>query len=510
MNMEIQDKMNNIKPVMTPENVNDIKQAMAQETIENTKTVSELKQIYAEKLIADGDLLRGEIVDINNNTMKIITKDGITINGKLPNNSQLNIGENRDFVVSIKNGKLAIVLVDKPIEEKESEFLKKELKDLGLSANDNQIKVAKSLIDNNQPINKQTMAVVQRVMSMLDGDSKAIDKAMFVLKNDMQPTTKNIQILNNILNGDDITKQLQNVQGKIQQLPIELKQMVENIMQNETVVKEQQTQPTQNAEVNPNVVVPEKNNTAVIENIVKPNVEILDTSVNGKLLEEVVVEKLANGIIDNVVDDEAFVKKDFLDDIIKNGFKFNDKNNNELDKFIEETIEKINKTVEVLKSSDNPVSVEVKDSLVNVKEKLEFFQNMKENVFVQLPISLNEKSKNGEIIVFKDKRKKSSKNGSASALISIDTVNMGKFETYIQKNSNNVNMQFRINSKEIEILIKQNINRLNDLLQSSGYSLAGYSFKDIEESFSILDNEPSVVNEELERSANRITFDIRG
>ncbi len=176
---------------------------------------------------------------------------------------------------------------------------------------------------------------------------------------------------------------------------------------------------------------------------------------------------------------------------LKEKLAFNPKGttNKELDNFYKELVKTIdeikNKAAEKL---DMPEAAKILKEATAVNQTVDFFTHVKNNLFMQIPLSLNDGTTNAELYVFKDKKKKSEASGeSLSALIALDTASMGHFEAYVQKNRKSINVQFRIEGERIEKLVRENVHLLNTALLEHGYSLDGFGFKKEEEAFTLLD-----------------------
>ena len=148
---------------------------------------------------------------------------------------------------------------------------------------------------------------------------------------------------------------------------------------------------------------------------------------------------------------------------------------------------------------------------VTLHENLNFFTHMKNNMYLQLPLHINGHFTNAELYIMKDRRARKQKDGSShSALIAIDTGSLGRFEAYVQKDTRTVNIQFRIETEFVEILVKENIHKLIAALEQHGYHLDGCLYKRLTEAFTL---EDAVKNSEIFVPIdfdNAVSFDIRG
>ncbi len=113
---------------------------------------------------------------------------------------------------------------------------------------------------------------------------------------------------------------------------------------------------------------------------------------------------------------------------------------------------------------------------------------LKNNMFLQIPININNFSTTAELIIFSNKKNKNnnSKNNSGSALISLNLLYLGKLEVFINKINNDISCQFRLEKDVTKNLVKENIDLLNDYLKDKNFNLKDVTFKDLDESFSLI------------------------
>ncbi len=142
-----------------------------------------------------------------------------------------------------------------------------------------------------------------------------------------------------------------------------------------------------------------------------------------------------------------------------------------------------------------------------VENTLNFLDQVKTATLFHIPLLIEQKPVHAELYVFKDKRKKTKKNAS-SALIALDTLNMGRFEAYVQKNERDVSIQFRLENDRIEKLVRSNAKKLKDLLADYNYKLSDYTFKSLTEAYSLLNQEKEL--KELDRTLDvQVNFDFK-
>ncbi len=459
----------------------------------------------------DGEVLKGEVVDINGLVAKILTPKG-EINGHLQNIGQLNIGDEREFLIKNENGliKFGIVKGDESLVQDNN--LKKQLSAQGLKTTPQDIEIAKNLMKNELPVNKETLNILSRAMSMLSKDEKSLEKALFLLKNEIPVNKENAKILDNLVNktintlenSNQIEQNINNIKDTA--VKEQLLNILKDVVPKNPMADNNNTQNTQNTQN------PEKNIQNQPNQNVVANDEVLENATKDipkEVTKEATLEQQKN-IFDNIKkedlssilrEQEGNIK--MSKDEVKDIFKFTPKNMDikELDEFLSKSHDKLEKAIEILKNADpknaDPATQKLLEQLNNQKEGMDFMKFMKNNVYMQIPININNNKTNGELLVFKDKNKKNKGKNGVSAIIGLDTVNLGRFETYVQKLDNKVNLQFRLENDDVIELTKKHLGKLQTLLQNHNLQIDSVTYKTINKSFTVLSTE-NEINEEIQ------------
>ncbi len=143
---------------------------------------------------------------------------------------------------------------------------------------------------------------------------------------------------------------------------------------------------------------------------------------------------------------------------------------------------------EIILKANLPETTKLGAQLTEITSRLDFLSQMKTNFVMELPLITNGgKEQNAEIFVFKDKRTKKDKDGKSTALVALDTLNLGRYEVFVQKLDKKIVCQFRVADEDIEALTKEHIFKLNEALSALGYNLSNYSLKTLEAPFTLLD-----------------------
>ncbi len=534
--------------------------------------------------------VKGEIVNVTSKQVSIKVGDQI-IQGNMNVEGKLNIGDLRNFLLEVENGKIKLMLVPESAETLKDQHLENVLKELGELSKEN-LKFAKALLDSNLPVNKDTLTALKRSMALFGkADESALDKSMLMLKNDLPVNLKNTENVNNILDRQqNVTKNLENIDSLVSQLgddPIaqELKQILSDIdttVENPDKLLKGETKNLDNLNdvaklVAENVLddeaqtLTQNKEVAIKDDTVKALKDLLksvssqdgqDNVSNSKALQNPNVDmendeaQTIKNLLDKLQNKEASsnqntaetpessdnVKqqnslpdsdKDVTNTLLKHlnkqegeenlekalsknfGVDENISTPKELEKHINDKLDKLDRALELLKNTPNSeknaeVLKHIEKEITTIKDKLTFASEIKDNVFIQIPFTLNNKSTNGELVVFKDKRSKRQNKNYTSALVSLDTANLGLFEAYVVKKQSKIDIQFRFVNDFVKGLVQTNTSKLDGMLKSKSVSINSLSFKKIDEPFSIIQEEPHIKTVEVASSDSAFKFDVRG
>lgn len=496
----------------------------------NSKIARDIKE--AIKTLPDGQV-KGKVLEVKNGIAQILTEQGQHINGKLQYANQLNIGDVRQFLVSTdEKGITYFSIVPEDMEMLAEGNIKSALLELGIDNSEKNIEIAKELIKNNLPINKEQFQQVNKG-TLLMGDKSEVSHTIFLVKNNIPITQSNVNILSDFTtNNFKISTELNNIQQQINNLPDgPLKDSLLNILNNEgksniTMENSNVNQSVENNPINNNITSQTNNPTPNANISINTNINAntdASSNINGNTIlnenkESINLNQSSNNIGNNQENSEKVqnTNNDFLKELMENLGNQKEKNIisdskktenqsqskwslkldisnsklEDLDKHIKDTNGKIEEMIKETLKYDSPESKAILENLTNTKDRLLFANNLKENFYVQIPINID-KNQTVELLVYKDKKKSKNKNGSSSAIIGLDTENLGRFETFIEKEQNNINLQFKLENKDIIKLVKENIHQLDSLLKEKGLSINSLQYSEIKENFNITTEDES-------------------
>ncbi len=475
-------------------------------------------------------IVKGEVIDVKGLAVRILTSEGKIISGKMEDAKILNLGDEKIFEIFEQNGKLKMKSLNFSHKEVKEMQIKKVLSDLGIINSELDESIGKHLLNNELPVNEKMLKDLGRLLKLFNAQnnntettdnntgntdnllsSKNIDKGVFMLKNEIPVNLKNSQLVTKFSEKEiNIQEDLSKISENIDKLPdLEVKQNIKNIL----------NFGDKNGLTEENIF--SKTNIKNIQDIIKSPTNtkniltLLDGKLNPKTNSPFTIDDLLNMTKNDLQELLNDVDKTKLLNLIQSNIKDKDFSFNlqsgtldEVDEFFKETTHRFEKILLELQKQEDDSSAELANKILDTKDKLSFSNHIKNNIFLQLPLNINEHKTNGELTIFKDKRKKGTK-GVSSALISLDTKSLGTFETFIQKHNNNLNLQFRLDNKEVETLVKDNLNDLKNILYTLRYNIDNITFKTLEQSFSILNTEEDLKNMQLELTKTNTTFDAK-
>jgi len=183
---------------------------------------------------------------------------------------------------------------------------------------------------------------------------------------------------------------------------------------------------------------------------------------------------------------------------------FNIKNSSsqDIEKFVNSLKEIITQVNETLTNAGTEESRNILAETKTLETFLDFTSQLRNQTYIQLPMFIGGQESQAELHVYKDTKKLSNNSGNtASALIALETANLGHFETYVQKNEKSITCQFRLKDEKVVQAVRDNIHRLNDLLKSYNYNLDSFSFLPQSEPYTVLTS-PKVFEDIIETPKN--------
>lgn len=165
------------------------------------------------KQLSVGDIFRAKILDIRNLEVRIQLSNSQEVKALMGEALELNIGEELTFQIKA-NGEHGIVLRPVGNSDIPSELVTKSLLSAGLSVNDKNIAVVKELISSGQPIDRQSVLNMVKLLNTYKGES--IEKLSQMMKHGIEITPENLEQYDKYMNYEHkISDSMQNLSNAL-------------------------------------------------------------------------------------------------------------------------------------------------------------------------------------------------------------------------------------------------------------------------------------------------------
>lgn len=470
-----------------------------------------------------GQIFSGEITDIRGQMVQILINNEQMVSAKLLDTANFVIGQN--LVFQVKEKKDGIIMIRPVISDETVNLpLQKALEAAGLTVTDKNVELVKTLMNEQQPIDKQTLTFYLKQMNTYPNSS--INTLIFMNKNNIPFTFETINLLENYKNSEP------NITNEFDHLSSEIFNVISEVSSKKGV------QPA--LELHDQVIQLFFGN---VEEFANENIIQKDQLFSPKAREELVValekfqlpEELKNLIFSNdssaelvlkqlnqflkantLPEKDSFIKELFDRDSYKELFKETIlrkilldpkdlESGNKIKEYFDDVIEKnqILKTIfQSIEKGDSKVSQKASDINNNIR-----FMNSINEVFayIQLPLKLSNQNAHGDLYVLR-KKKMVNKGDELTAMLHLDLEYLGEVNVFVKLKGKSVNSTFTLNNQESVKIIEKNLFLLTAGLSKKGYQLVASvkeedSKKDLVEEF--LDHE------KVDNTIKRYSFDVR-
>lgn len=136
---------------------------------------------------------KGKIIDLNQVYITILSEDGSEIKGKPLNFNNSQIGQDVLYSVKHSDGQIYLDIITEEQVESQKKLFSNLLKELSLKDSPDNVKMLQFMIDNNLPLNKDTILKFNQAVKLLGKDN--LQEAVFFIENDIRAGLKNSTIL---------------------------------------------------------------------------------------------------------------------------------------------------------------------------------------------------------------------------------------------------------------------------------------------------------------------------
>ena len=461
---------------------------------------------------AKGSVFQGNVIDIRGNQVQIQVGNAV-LNALLENSVNVNIGEDLSFLVKENTGIKVLLKPFQNLSQSANQILAKSLEEASLPVTERNMQAVKSMMSMGMSIDRESMTEMGKILHQYP-DIPA--ETLVSMKSFEIPVTEqNIKLFMAYQQN-----QAQFTDG-IQKMFGELQEMVENAQTPEELNQIAAPQEQASAEMKNQIDTeqaeqPEKmqkdGETAAGEKVQENS---------GKEPEKAQQTTQKMSVTEQLLSEREAVQTDSLKDTLKSNLKMLEENlKNKLfitpeklaqqgEKAIKESYETLAKTLDKLTESLQNTG-EKHSSLMNtagdLKNNMSFMSDFNQmTAYVQLPMKLGAKEKNGELYVL-SRKKKYEKDEVKTAFLHFDMENLGATDIRISLTGSRVSTIFTLDNDASMELVKEHLPQLQERLAALGYhvELKADVTQETKSSFDRI-----IEAEKPQKEVKRYAFDVR-
>ena len=468
---------------------------------------------------AKGSVFQGNVIDIRGNQVQIQVGNAV-LNALLENSVNVNIGEDLSFLVKENIGTKVVLKPFQDLSHSANQILAKSLEEASLPVTERNMQAVKSMMSMGMSIDRESMTEMGKILHQYP-DIPA--ETLVSMKSFEIPVTEqNIKLFMAYQQN-----QAQFTDG-IQKMFGELQEMVENAQTPEELNKLNALTEELNQ-----IAAPQEQTFSEIKNQAdsgRPEKmqkdgetaageKVQDNS--GKEPEKAQQATPKMSVTEQLLSEREAVQTDSLKDTLKSNLKILEENlKNKLfitpeklaqqgEKAIKESYETLARTLDKLTESLQNTG-EKHSSLMNtagdLKNNMSFMSDFNQmTAYVQLPMKLGEKKKNGELYVL-SRKKKYEKDEVKTAFLHFDMENLGATDIRISLAGSRVSTIFTLDNDASMELVKEHLPQLQERLAALGYhaELKADVTQETKSSF-----ERIIEAEKPQKEVKRYAFDVR-
>ena len=468
---------------------------------------------------AKGSVFQGNVIDIRGNQVQIQVGNAV-LNALLESSVNVNIGEDLSFLIKENTGTRVLLKPFQNLSQSENQILAKSLEEASLPATERNMQAVKSMMSMGMSIDRESMTEVGKMIRQYP-DIPA--ETLVSMKSFEIPVTeKNVKLFMAYQqNQAQLTDGIQKMFGELREMvkntetPEKLNKL-NDLMQELNKIVAPQDQTFSEIKNQADSGRPEKmqkdGETAAGE-------KVQDNS--GKEPEKAQQATQKMSVTEQLLSEREAVQTDSLKDTLKSNLKILEENlKNKLfitpeklaqkgEKAIKESYETLAKTLDKLTESLQNTG-EKHSSLMNtagdLKNNMSFMSDFNQmTAYVQLPMKLGAKEKNGELYVL-SRKKKYEKDEVKTAFLHFDMENLGATDIRISLTGSRVSTIFTLDNDASMELVKEHLPQLQERLAALGYhaELKADVTQETKSSF-----ERIIEAEKPQKEVKRYAFDVR-
>ena len=498
-------------------------------------TPAKVANLMNQTTVSQGQLLRGEVLDLRANQIMVLLENGATVSARTEGTLNLSIGQHAKFFVAQTTEDQILLKLAKEEAPAENPMIDKALNAANITKTERSVSIVTELLNHQQPVSESN---IRHYLSLSAKYPELPVKDFVLMDLHHIPVTKeNVEQF--AAYRDRNAKLLTQAQDMLQNLTDSLEQMPESPVKQEVLKELQQmlgkevstTGPQAEQPTNPapeTAVSTLSQDNSGIDRSQEPDARPMSDN-----LQEVAdsAGTKSNHSPEPVIDTtkqpaelpadpsrilpehnsrtegEAMIKE-FFDSFLLKPEDVADPD--KVQDYYDELNEKLTRLEQLSqKLAENTAENNAAATPKQMRQNLSFMEAVN-NVFpyIQLPLKFRESPAHGELYVY-EKKKSLKQSDSLSALLHLEMEALGTTDIYVTLAGNHVTTRFSMSDKDSGNLIRSEMPKLTEALAARGYTLQSeVAVREPSE-----ENTPTLLEQFLEEHApgglNRYTFDIR-
>lgn len=190
----------------------------------------------------------------------------------------------------------------------------------------------------------------------------------------------------------------------------------------------------------------------------------------------------------------------------------NMKNPKELNDLYKKIYEKTEKLLSNFEMGGGASSDSMREQAKSTQQRIDFIQNLNELYgYTQIPVHISGEQLNSDLFVYMNQKGKFQKKEETSALLHLDMEHLGATDVHVSLSNNTVHTRFYVEDELSAKIIDEHMQRLEKALMQAGFShtnevVTRTNSNTSKQSNMVVD---TMLNQEMEKSVKRYSFDIR-
>ncbi len=491
------------------------------ELLSNSNNMEDSNSILS--LLKPGQLFSGEVTDIRGQMIQIYINNEQMVSAKLLDSADFVIGQTVTF--QVKDKKDGVIMIH-PIltDEATSLPMQKALTAAGLTITDKNLELVKTLMNEQQPIDKQTLTFYLKQRNTFpNADIKTL---ILMNKNNIPITSETIYALENYKNYeqgllkeiDTLSNEIPNVildtiKEKGVEAALELQDKIVQLFTKEPVESINGKGTEKNLLFSPKL---REELALSLEKLEIPQ-ELKQMVLSDKVPAELILKSLNEFLKDNTFpEQEKLIQtlfetdsyKELVKETLSKELLLEPKDlevKGKIKEYYKDLLEKNQSLKSIFETVDKGNS-KASQTVSDMNQNIRFMNNLNEVFsYIQLPLKLANQNAHGDLYVLR-KKKKTNPEEDLTAMLHLDLENLGEVNVFVRLKGKLVNSTFTLDNNETAELIEKNLSLLTVGLNKKGYQLIA----SVKEENSKKDFVEKLLEQDsTNTSVKRYSFDVR-